>query len=89
MFEEAQSAPGSFRTKLLSQTRGHKNDLEKLKRDLVNSSLKFLIFLYILYLKKKDLQKASLFPWFLTNFSTKYISCFRMKKDRKLLFFDY
>lgn len=34
MFEEAQSAPGSFRTKLLSQTRGHKNDLEKLKRDL-------------------------------------------------------
>jgi len=37
MFEEAQSAPGAYRTSLLSQTRGHKSDLEKLKRELITA----------------------------------------------------
>lgn len=35
MFEEAQSAPGAYRNSLMSQTRGYKNELDKLKKDLV------------------------------------------------------
>lgn len=36
MFEEAQSAPGNYRSTLLSQTRGHENELKLLKRELVS-----------------------------------------------------
>lgn len=36
MFEEAQAAPGAYRSSLLSQTRGCKTDLEKLKKELIS-----------------------------------------------------
>ena len=38
MFEEAQSAPGNYRSTLLSQTRGHENELKLLKRELVSKN---------------------------------------------------
>ena len=43
MFEEAQSAPGNYRTTLLSQTRGHENELKLLKRELVSKKCHLLI----------------------------------------------
>jgi len=49
MIEEAQSAPGNYRTSLLSQSRGYKNELEKLKRELVGFfvTLYFVIHLFL------------------------------------------
>ena len=47
MFEEAQSAPGNYRSKLLSETRGHDNELKILKRELVNQNLNEKIFISI------------------------------------------
>ncbi len=35
MTEEAQAAPGSFRSQMMSKVRGYRNQLDKLKKDMV------------------------------------------------------
>ena len=44
MFDEAQIAPGPYRSTLLSQTRGHRIKMDKIKKELVRHFMLYYIY---------------------------------------------